>query len=60
MFKAIESVVFFVPDIDAAAAWYAELLCAEIEHENSEYAFVRGPGVLIGFHPADSRGSRPG
>lgn len=55
MFKAIESVVLFVPDIEAAAAWYAALLHAELEHENSWYAFVRGPGVLIGFHPADEK-----
>ena len=55
MFKRLESVIHFVPDMDAAARWYAELLGAEVEHENPHFAFVRGPGVLIGFHPADAK-----
>lgn len=55
LFKAVESVVLFVPDIEAAAAWYAQLLAAEVEHENSQYAYVRGPGVGLGFHPADAK-----
>lgn len=55
MFKAVESVVLFVADIEAAASWYAELLGAEVEHENPQYAYVRGPGVTVGFHPADAK-----
>lgn len=55
LFKKLESVVLFVADIDAAAAWYAQLLGAEVQHENAHYAFVQGPGLLIGFHPADSK-----
>lgn len=54
MLLQLESVVFFVDDIHAAAAWYAALLGVPAEHENPRYAFVRAPhGVLIGFHPAD-------
>ncbi len=58
MFKAIESIVFFVNDIHAAARWYADLLAiahAEIEYENANFAFIRAPGGLIGFHPADAK-----
>lgn len=55
MFKKLESVVLFVADIDAAAAWYAQLLGTEVQHENAHYAFVQGPGLLIGFHPADGK-----
>jgi len=55
LFKKLDSVVLFVADIDAAAAWYAQLLGTEVQHENAHYAFVQGPGLLIGFHPADGK-----
>lgn len=55
LFKRVESVVLFVADIEAAAAWYAQLFATEVQHENAQYAFVQGPGVLIGFHPADGK-----
>ncbi|WP_312529696.1 VOC family protein [Comamonas sp.] len=55
MFKKLESVVLFVADIDAAAAWYEKLLGTEVQQENAHYAFVQGPGLLIGFHPADRK-----
>lgn len=53
--KHIESVVLFVPDVDAAASWYAEIFGTIVEHENPKYAFVQAPGVLVGFHPADAK-----
>ena len=53
--RRIESVVLFVPDIEAAAAWYASVLGVSVEHENSKYAYVRGAGTVIGFHPADGK-----
>lgn len=55
MFKQLESVIYFVPDIDAAARWYADLLGTAVEHENPQFAFVRGPGLVLGFHPADAK-----
>ena len=55
MLKAIESVVLFVPEIEAAAAWYAALFGAEVQYENAQYAFIQAPGVLVGFHPADAK-----
>lgn len=55
MLQAIESVIFFVPDIHAAAAWYAALLGTQVQYENPHYAFVSGPVVLLGFHPADEK-----
>ena len=51
----IESVVFFVPDIEVAAQWYAGVFDAPVEHENPRYAFVRGAGTVIGFHPTDEK-----
>ena len=53
--RHIESIVLFVPDIEAAASWYAALLCAQVEHENPRFAYVRGAGTIIGFHPADEK-----
>ena len=55
MLKHIESVVLFVPDVASAARWYAELFGSEIDWENPDYAFVKGPGVTLGFHPADAK-----
>ncbi|WP_341644604.1 VOC family protein [Thauera sp. SDU_THAU2] len=55
MLRTIESIVRFVPDIEAAAAWYAELLGCELRRENPQYAFIHANGVTIGFHPADSK-----
>ena len=53
--ERVESVVLFVQDVDTAAAWYAALFGTTVQHENPHYAFVRGPGVLVGFHPADAK-----
>ena len=55
VFKQLESIVFFVSDIDAAASWYAAILGVNVQHENSQYAFVRTPSFLLGFHPADTK-----
>lgn len=53
--KHMESIVLFVPDVGRAAAWYAEILGADVEWENPDFAFVKTDGPLIGFHPADSK-----
>ena len=55
MFRQLESVIFFVCDIDAAAAWYADILGAEVRHENPLFAYLQGPGLVLGFHPADDK-----
>ncbi|MCV2215963.1 VOC family protein [Thauera sp. Sel9] len=55
MLRTLESIVRFVPDIDTAAAWYAELLGSSVRHENPQYAFIHVDGLTIGFHPADSK-----
>jgi predicted enzyme related to lactoylglutathione lyase len=55
MLKAVESVLLFVHDIESAARWYAALFGTEVEHENPSFAFIRAPGVIIGFHPADAK-----
>jgi predicted enzyme related to lactoylglutathione lyase len=53
--KHVESIVLFVPDIDAAANWYAEIFGTTVRHENPKYAFIQAPGLIIGFHPADAK-----
>jgi predicted enzyme related to lactoylglutathione lyase len=53
--RFVESVVLFVADIDAAARWYADVFATDVQRENARYAFIRAPGVYIGFHPADER-----
>ena len=55
MLKFVESVVLFVADIHAAARWYAELFASTVQYENPQYAFVRVPGLTLGFHPADAK-----
>ena len=55
MLKRIDSVVLFVHDVAAAAKWYAEIFGVEVQFENPLFAFVRGPGVVVGFHPADGK-----
>ena len=55
MLKRVESVILFVHDVVAAAKWYAEIFGVEVQFENPRFAFVRGPGVVVGFHPADEK-----
>ena len=55
MFKHIESVVLFVPDVGAAAAWYAEVFQSEVGWENPRFAYIKAAGIVMGFHPADSK-----
>jgi predicted enzyme related to lactoylglutathione lyase/GNAT superfamily N-acetyltransferase len=55
LLRHVQSVVLFVPDIDAAAAWYAALLGSTVEYENPKFAYVRGAGTVVGFHPADGK-----
>lgn len=55
LLRAIDTVVLFVPDIDAAAQWYAALFDVDLEYENPKFAFIRAPGAIIGFHPADAK-----
>lgn len=55
MLGAIESVVLFVPDIEAAAHWYGALLGVAVQYENERYAYVQTGTVVIGFHPADAK-----
>lgn len=55
LFQQLESIVFFVSDIDAAASWYADLFQTEIHRENAQYMFIKAPECLLGFHPLDSK-----
>lgn len=55
MFKHIESVIFFVADIHAAARWYGELLDVDVKYENADFAYLNGPNIVLGFHPADAQ-----
>ena len=55
MLKRVESVVLFVHDVVAAAKWYADVFGVEVQFENPLFAFVRGHGVVVGFHPADEK-----
>ena len=55
MLKAVESVVLFVPDIHAAAQWYASLFGSVVKYENAHYAYVQAPGVRYGFHSSDAK-----
>lgn len=55
LLQAVDTVVLFVPDIEKAAKWYATLFDVEVEYENPKFAFIRAPGAIIGFHPADAK-----
>jgi len=53
--KFVESVLLFVPDIHAAAAWYGALFQTAVHYENPDFAFINAPGLTLGFHPADDK-----
>ena len=53
--RKVDSILFFVPDIDAAAKWYAAIFSASVEYENPLYAFVTTAFATFGFHPADEK-----
>jgi uncharacterized protein len=53
MLKHAESVALFVNDAVAAAKWCAEIFGVEVHFGNPHFAFVRGPGVVVGFYPAN-------
>lgn len=55
LLKRLESVLVFVSDIEAAAAWYAEIFETQVHHENKHYAFIKTATCLIGFHPLDHK-----
>ena len=55
MLKSVESVLLFVPDIAAAAHWYADLFGVTVGWENPQFAFIQAPGMTLGFHPADAK-----
>ena len=55
MLKHLESVTLFVEDVCLAATWYAEIFGSEVGWENPNFAYVKAPGLVIGFHPADSK-----
>ena len=55
MFKSADMLILFVEDIDACAQWYGELFGSKVAYENPQFAFVQGPGLLLGFHPADHK-----
>ncbi|MGF1604453.1 MAG: VOC family protein [Thermosynechococcaceae cyanobacterium] len=55
MLKQVESILLFVSDISAAANWYSEIFGSEVGWENPQFAFIRAPGVVIGFHPSDAK-----
>lgn len=55
MLKHLESVILFVDDVGSAAAWYAKIFESEVGWENPRFAYIKAPGLVIGFHPADSK-----
>ena len=56
MFRGIIELMYFVPDRQAAASWYAELFETAITHLNTPGAFfIRVGAHDIWFHAADSK-----
>lgn len=57
MFKGIVEIMYFVPDRQAAAAWYAELLGAPVSRvEALDAVFIRVGAHEVWFHAADAKG----
>lgn len=50
---AVERVVFFVGDVEAAVAWYQQVLSGTVER--SRLPTVVAGHVHLGFHPADAQ-----
>ena len=55
MLKQIESIVFFVADVDAAAHWYADMFDVAVQYKNRKYAFIQTPYMRIDFQPIDAK-----
>lgn len=54
MFRGIETVVYYVEDLKAAAAWYQQVLGVEPNHVSDFYVGFTVGGDELGLHPADA------
>jgi predicted enzyme related to lactoylglutathione lyase len=56
MFKGVAEVMYFVPDREEAARWYAQLLDTKLCHkDDAEHYFIPVGTQEIWFHQADSK-----
>jgi catechol 2,3-dioxygenase-like lactoylglutathione lyase family enzyme len=51
----IDSVVYFVQDVDAASKWYSGIFGCEVNYENKDYAFLVVDSAKVGFHREDNK-----
>lgn len=60
MLGGIETVVYFVDDLQAAAAWYRKVLGMEPNHESPYYVGFTVAGDELGLQPAGDATEKPG
>jgi predicted enzyme related to lactoylglutathione lyase len=51
MLKGIETVVYYVDDLPAAARWYREALGSQPNHDSPYYVGFTVAGYELGLHP---------
>lgn len=60
MFRGIQAVFYFVPDVKAAAEWYSQLLDQPVKHYFESEGKIRGALIQVGevelfLHLADDK-----
>jgi predicted enzyme related to lactoylglutathione lyase len=54
---SVDEVLFFVPDVQAARPWYAELLGEEPYFDDANYCAFHLANASVGIHRADAKTS---
>ena len=60
MLQGIETVVYFVEDLNAATRWYREALGVAPNHESPYYVGFTVAGYELGLHPVEASAHLPG
>jgi predicted enzyme related to lactoylglutathione lyase len=60
MLKGLETVVHYVEDVKAAAAWYRKVLGIEPNHDTPYYVGFTVAGDELGLHPAGDHTAKAG
>jgi|GEM_PF-1307198 len=55
MFKSPHSLMFFVPDVQAAAEWYSKLVQQELRYLLPDFPVIDIAGIELCFHKADAK-----
>jgi len=57
MLKGVETIVYYVPDMKAATAWYRKVLAIEPNYDTEYYSGFTVAGDELGLHPGTPSGN---